>query len=224
MKRAERFPSACIAAILSLCLVLALCCAGCASPASQEVSTSASVDTGSGAAVEELPAQAEYEPPDPASRGKVHVRVPEGYTCSEYVEDMGPYTGREVELEAMSVGLGDAGSLQILVDDAGLFDWWYGGSIYGTTTVAEYVESATAAGRGSSWAADIGGHDGVVFIDGAADAGGEMAGQAFVFLDGTTISFSAVLPDGETAPDAYSAFFHAEEIERLLAEITISSE
>ena len=50
-----------------------------------------------------------------------------------------------------------------------------------------------------------------------------MAGRAFAFLDGVTVAISAVLPDGETAPDAYSAFFRTQEIGRLLAELTIVS-
>ena len=205
------------------CSLLALLVSGCASPAAQGVSTVASVDSGSGVAVEELPAQPEYNPPDPATRGKVHVRMPEGYACSEYMEDVEPYTGKEVELEATLVDLGDAGSLQILVDDAGFFDWWFSGSIYGTTTVAEYVEAANDA-YSSSWPVSVDGHDGVVLIQGSADAGGEMAGQAFVFLDGATIAISAMLPDGEIAPDAYSAFFRSQEVAELLDQLEISKD
>ena len=70
----------------------------------------------------------------------------------------------------------------------------------------------------------IGGADGVVFIDGSADAGSEMSGQAFVFLGGTTVAISAVLPDGETAPDAYSALFRSDKVASLLSELVLTAE
>ncbi len=206
------------------CALLFLTACGCTPPAAQSGSADGSAGNGSTAEVTELPTQPEYVPPDPATRGKVRVQVPEGYACSEYAEDMEPYGGEGVELDVMTVDLGDAGSLQVLMDDADFLDSWYGGSAYGTSTVAEYVENATAAGQGSSWPVSIGGHDGVVFIEGSTGAGDETAGSAFVFLDGATVAISAVLPDGEAAPDAYSKFFRSEEIERLLAELTISSE
>lgn len=140
------------------------------------------------------------------------------------MEDLEPYTGKEVELETILVDLGEAGSLQILVDDAGFFDWWFSGSIYGTSTVAEYVDAANEA-YSSSWPISVDGHTGVVLIQGSADEGGEMSGQAFVFLDEATIAFSAIMPTGETpAADAYSQFFQLKEVADLLENLTISVE
>ena len=206
---------------VAICALFALAVSGCA-PASTQGEPAQS-SSGS-ARIEELPSQPEYIPPDPASRGKVHVQVPDGYKFSGYMEDIEPYTGKKVELEATLVDLGDVGSLQIIVDDAGFFDWYYSGSAYGTSTVYEYVERAVAAGQGSSWPVKIGGAYGVVFIDGSADAGGEMSGQAFVFLDGATVAISAVLPDGETAPDAYSALFRSDKVASLLSELVLTAE
>ena len=218
---ASALSTCCLAAI---CALLAFTISGCASSSVQSWPKQSSGGSGDPVEIEELPSQPEYSPPDSATRGKVHVRVPEGYASSGYREDMEPYTGEKVELDATLVDMGDAGKLQILVDDAGVFDSWYGGSAYGTAAVAEYVEAATAAGQGSSWAANIGGHEGVVFIDGTAGVGGETAGSAFAFLDGATVAISAVLPDGETAPDAYSAFFRSSEVTVLIDQLEISED
>lgn len=219
MKPDKNILAVAFAAVLLLCIAAAC---GCTSAASQGERADSPAATGSETNIEELPAQAEYVPPDPASRGRVHVLVPEGYECSEYLEDVEPYTGKEVELEATLVDLGEAGSLQILVDDAGFFDWWFSGSMYGTSTAAEYVDAANEA-YSSSWPISVDGYDGVVLIQGTADEGGEMSGQAFVFLDEATIAFSAVPPEGKaSSANAYSQFFRSKEVVDLLDRLTIS--
>ena len=208
--------------LTAACSLLAVTLASCASSDEQRAPAGGSPDASTGAQIIELPAQPEYEPPDPASRGRVRVQVPEGYACSEYMEDMEPYTGKEVELEAMLVDLGEAGSLQILLDDAGFFDWWFSGSIYGTSTVAEYVDAANEA-YSSSWPISVDGHDGTVLIQGSADEGGEKSGQAFVFLDEATIAFSLIMPASEApSANAYSQLFRSEEVVDLLGRLTIS--
>ena len=173
--------------------------------------------------IEELPAPGEFTPSDLENRGRVHVRVPEGYEHSEGLEDVEPYAGKQLELETVTVDLGEKGSLRITVDDVGFFDWWYGGSMYGTASVAEYVESAAAAGHGSSWPISVGGHDATVLVQGSATEGGETSGDAFVFLDGATVALSAVLPDGKAREvDAYSRFFSSPEVRNLLDSVSIS--
>lgn len=220
MKPDKNVAAVAFAAALLLCIAAAC---GCASAASQGERADSPAATSSETDIEELPARSEYVPPDPASRGRVHVQVPEGYAFSEYMEDMEPYTGKEVELEAVLVDLGEAGSLQILVDDAGFFDWWFSGSIYGTSTVAEYVDAANEA-YSSSWPISVGGYDGAVLIQGSAGEGGEMSGQAFVFLDEATVALSAIPPEGEASPaNAYSEFFRSKEVVDLLGRLTISA-
>lgn len=219
MKHDKSFVATCFAASLLLCLATTCGCAS-STPRGEPANNPAAND--SEAEIEQLPAQSEYVLPDPASRGRVRVQVPEGYACSEYMEDMEPYTGKEVELEAMLVDLGEAGSLQILLDDAGFFDWWFSGSIYGTSTVAEYVDTANEA-YSSSWPISVDGHDGIVLIQGSADEGGEKSGQAFVFLDEATIAFSLIMPASEApSANAYSQFFRSEEVVDLLGRLTIS--
>ena len=39
-----------------------------------------------------------------------------------------------------------------------------------------------------------------------------------------TLAISAVLPDGEAAPDAYSALFHSQEVVNLLSCLTVTVE
>lgn len=216
------FKASCLAAA---CMLLVLLVSACASPAMQEGATSASVVNGSGTTIEELPAQAEYQPPDSASRGKVHVQVPEGYECSEYLEDVEPYTGKALKLEAMAVDMGEAGSLHIIVDDAGFLDWYYSGSMYGTATTAGYVDAAKEESFNSSWRVSVGGHDATVLIQGSAAEGWEISGDAFVFLDGATVVLSAVPPEGEApSANAYSEFFRADEVIDLLDSLVISVE
>ena len=113
--RSSVFRACCLTLAGSL---LAVALAGCAPSGGQGKPASGSPGSSAGAEITELPAQPEYDPPDLASRGKVHVRVPEGYTSGEYIEDIEPYTGKEVELEATLVDLGDAGSLNILAKKA----------------------------------------------------------------------------------------------------------
>ena len=210
--------------LTAACSLLAVTLASCAPSDEQRAPAGGSPGESTGAQIIELPAQPEYEPPDLASRGKVHVQVPNRYSFREYMEDLEPYTGKEVELETILVDLGEAGSLQILVDDAGFFDWWFSGSIYGTSTVAEYVDAANEA-YSSSWPISVDGHAGVVLIQGSADEGGEMSGQAFVFLDEATIAFSAIMPTDEIpAADAYSQFFQSKDVADLLENLTISVE
>ncbi len=215
------FVSACCVA--AACALLALSVFGCASTASQGGQADSLTAIGGEGEIEGLPTQAEYAPPDPASRGKVHVQVPEGYECSDHTEVFKPQNSEEVEVEGVLVNLGDMEWLLILVDDAGFFDWWYGGSMYGTATAAEYVDAAKDERFNSSWPISVDGHDGIVLITGSAAEGGEMSGDAFVFLDEATISFSAVLPIVETpAADAYSRFFQSEEVVGLLSRLTIT--
>ena len=217
---ARRIACAAISAMAFLCLVLAC---GCASPNSERESTNRAAGIGSAAEIEELPVSGEFMPSDLENRGTVHVQVSEGYEYSKGLEDVEPYTGKQLELETVTVDLGGKGSLRITVDDVGFFDWWYSDSGYGTASVAEYVESATAAGHGLSWPISVGGRDGVVFVDGSAGAGGETSGQAFVFVNEATIGISAVLPDiVASAAGAYSAFFRSQEVAGLLSELEIS--
>ena len=220
MITAKRIVSVTIIAAALICLALAC---GCASPNAEGESTNSSAGAGSEMEIEELPAPGEFAPSNLENRGRVHVQAPEGYECSEGSEDVEPYTGKQLELETVTVDLGEKGSLRITVDDVGFFDWWYGGSMYGTATVAEYVESATAAGHGSSWPISVGGHDATVLVQGTAAEGGETSGDAFVFLDGATIALSAVLPDSKAAEaDAYSRFFSSPEVCSLLDRVSIS--
>ena len=199
--------------------------AGCdgGSPNADRESANSSAGVVSEMEIEELPAPGEFTPSNLENRGRVHVQVPDGYECSEGSEDVEPYTGKQLELETVTVDLGEKGSLRITVDDVGFFDWWYSGSMYGTASVAEYVESAAAAGHGSSWPISVGGHDATVLVQGSATEGGETSGDAFVFLDGATVALSAVLPDGKTAElDAYSRFFSSPEVCNLLDSVSIS--
>ena len=83
-------------------LLFSLAC-GCTPPAAQSGSADGVSSNGGTAEVTELPTQTEYVPPDPATRGKVHVQVSEGYECSEYAEDMEPYGGEGIEFEVMTV-------------------------------------------------------------------------------------------------------------------------
>jgi len=220
VKTAKRIvPATIIAAALTF---LALAC-GCASPNAERESTNSSSGVGSAIEIEELPAPGEFTPSNLENRGTVHVQVPEGYECSEGSEDVEPYAGKQLELETVTVDLGEKGSLRITVDDVGFFDWWYSGSMYGTASVAEYVESAAAAGHGSSWPISVGGHDATVLVQGSATEGGETSGDAFVFLDGATVALSAVLPDGKAREvDAYSRFFSSPEVRNLLGSVSIS--
>ena len=217
---ATRIARVAIWAMTFLCLALAC---GCAFPNAERESTNSPAGVVSQMEIEELPAPGEFTPSSLEDRGKVRVQVPGGYECSEGSEDVEPYTGKQLELETVTVDLGEEGSLRIIVDDVGFFDWWYSGSMYGAASVAEYVESATAAGHGSSWPISVGGHDATVLVQGSADEGGETSGDAFVFLDGATVALSAVLPDGKAAEiDAYSRFFNSPEVCDLLDSVSIS--
>ena len=217
---AKRIVSATIIAAALICLALSC---GCASPNAERESTNSSAGVGSAMGIEELPAPGEFTPSNLENRGRVHVQVPGGYKYSEGSENVEPYTGKQLELETVTVDLGEKGSLRITVDDVGFFDWWYSGSMYGTASVAEYVESAAATGHGSSWPISVGGHDATVLVQGSATEGGETSGDAFVFLDGATVALSAVLPDGKAREvDAYSRFFSSPEVRNLLGSVSIS--
>ena len=160
----------------------------------------------------------EYTEPDEDSRGKVSVSLPKGYECSESIEVYETADGTKIELPTTTVRIGDSGfDLQITVDNAGYLDWWCNGS------VVEYVEHAKAERLNSSWPINIDGREGVVLVQGSADAGGEISGDAFVFLDGATVWFSAVTVDDKVPEaDAYSKFFSSPEIRNLFDGLSLS--
>lgn len=206
-------------------LILLLCAAmvpGCASNiGGQDELRSEGTTTNKGSDIVEIAPQGsalEYTEPDEDSRGKVSVSLPKGYECSESAEVYETTNGTKIELPTTTVRIGDIGfDLQITVDDAGYLDWWCNGS------VVEYVERATAERLNSSWPINIDGREGVVLVQGSADAGGEISGDAFVFLDSATVWFSAVTVDGKVPEaDAYSKFFSSPEIRNLFDGISLS--
>lgn len=160
----------------------------------------------------------EYAAPDAGGRGRVSVSLPEEYERKESVEVYEVADGTQIELPTTTVLMGDAGfDLQITVDDAGYLDWWCNG------TVPAYVESAKTERSNSSWPISVDGREGVVLVQGSADAGGEVSGDAFVFLDGATVWFSAVLTDGRVPEaNAYSSFLNSSEVRNLLDSVSLS--
>jgi hypothetical protein len=160
----------------------------------------------------------EYTEPDADARGSVSVSLPKGYDHSESVEAYEAVEGTQIELSTMTVHIGDQGfDLQITVDDAGYLDWWCNGA------VVEYIEQASTEPLNSSWPICVDGREGVVLIQGSAYAGGEISGDAFVFLDGATIWFSAVAIEGKASEvNAYSNFFSSSEICDLFDRISLS--
>ena len=61
-----------------------------------------------------------------------------------------------------------------------------------------------------------------MLVQGFADADGEISGEAFVFLDGATVLFSAIPVDGKAPEaDAYSNFFSSPEVCDLLDSVSL---
>lgn len=160
----------------------------------------------------------EYAAPDADSRGRVSVSLPKEYERRESVEAYETADGTQIELPTTTLRMGEAGfDLQVAVDDAGYLDWWCNGA------VAEYVERATAERLNSSWPISVDGREGAVLVQGSADAGREISGDAFVFLDGATVWFSAVPVDGAVPEaDAYSRFFSSPEVRDLFDSVSLS--
>lgn len=160
----------------------------------------------------------EYTAPDADDRGRVSVSLSKAYERSESVEVYETADGTIIELPTTTVRMGDGGfDLQITVDDAGYLDWWCNGS------VSEYAERAMAERFNSSWQINVDGREGIVLVQGSASSGGEISGEAFVFLDRATVWFSAVPIDGKVLEtDAYSRFFSSPEVRNLLDSVSIS--
>ena len=160
----------------------------------------------------------EYTAPDADNRGRVSVSLAKEHERSESVEVYETADGTKIELPTTTVRMGDGCfDLQITVDDAGYLDWWCDGSVF------EYVEHAMAERFNSSWQINVDGREGIVLVQGDANAGGEISGEAFVFLDRATVWFSAVPVDGKVLEaDAYSRFFSSPEVRDLLGSVFIS--
>ena len=64
-----------------------------------------------------------------------------------------------------------------------------------------------------------------MLVQGSADAGGEISGDAFVILDGATVWFNALPRDGKVLDaDSYSRFFRSKEMCNLFDSITLSEQ
>lgn len=202
-----------------LCVVIAAC--GASNIVDQGESRGGGMKESKGSEIVELTPQGsalEYVEPDAKNRGLVSVSLPQEYECSESVEVYKATDDAQIELPTTTVRLRDADfSLQITVDDAGYLDWWCNGA------VSEYIARAKAERFNSSWPISVDGREGVVLVQGSANAGGEISGDAFVFLDGTTVWFSAIPVDGEVPEaDAYSKFFRSTEVCNLLDSVSLS--
>lgn len=160
----------------------------------------------------------EYTAPDADDRGRVSVSLPKAYEYSESVEVYETTDGTKIELPTTTVRMGDGCfDLQITVDDAGYLDWWCNGS------VSEYVEHAMAEWFNSSWQINVDGRDGIVLVQGSANAGGAISGEAFVLLDRATVWFSAMPVDSKVMEaDAYSRFFSSLEVRDLFGSVSLS--
>lgn len=202
-----------------LCLVVT---AGCASSNVQGDGRDSAMNESTESEIIEIPAGEAYrENRTSGAEGHstVQVQVPDGYGCTEYEKTFEATDGKTVGLAAKRIDMDESGfSLEIIVDDAGYLDWWTGGSNF------EYVEKAKREHFNSSWTINVDGCDGTVLVQGAADEGGEISGDAFIFLDGATIWFSATPSDGK-APDAdaYSEFFRSKEVTSLFDRLVIST-
>lgn len=116
------------------------------------------------------------------SRGRISVSLPEEYESNESIGIFVVADDAQIELPTTTVQFNDASfDLQIPVDDAGYVDWWCNG------TVSKYVETAKVECLNSSWPISVDGCEGVVLVQGFADAGGEISGDAFVFHGDATI-------------------------------------
>lgn len=147
---------------------------------------------------------------------EVQVEIPDEYGAVTYEKAFETDNGTEVKLSAKKIKMAGLDlTLEIIVDDKGYLDWWSGGS------TAQYIESAEGEYYNSSWPISVDGHDGTVLIQGTAAEGGEMSGDAFVILDGATIWFSSFSDGAAAKEDAYSTFFHSEEMNNLLNDVKI---
>lgn len=222
MKRYKRGPAYLFTLIMMLSCNATI--AGCTSgDGEQSELRSSIVDESTAVEITEIPegGRLEYKAPDAESRGKVTISVPEWYEQSESEELFEATNGITVKLPTTVIDMGDASlCLRIVVDDSGYLDWWCGGSVSG------YIESSTKADySSSSWPINVDGREGTVLVQGSADAGGEISGDAFVILDGATVWFNALPRDGKVLDaDSYSRFFRSKEMCNLFDSITLSEQ
>lgn len=229
MKRYKRGPAYLFTLIMMLSCNATM--AGCTSGDGEQSELRSSIvderglimDESTAVEITEIPegGRLEYKAPDAESRGKVTISVPEWYEQSESEELFEATNGITVKLPTTAIDMGDAGlCLRIVVDDSGYLDWWCGGSVSG------YIESSTKADySSSSWPINVDGREGTVLVQGSADAGGEISGDAFVILDGVTVWFNALPRDGKVLDaDSYSRFFRSKEMCNLFDSITLSEQ
>ncbi len=173
--------------------------------------------------IKDIPADGsapEYTAPDPKSKSKVIVSVPKWCEHSDSTESFETTNGTTVNLETIAIQMDDSGfQLKIAIDDSGYLDWWSGGSL------SDYIETSKEEYFNSSWPISVDGREGIVLVQGSANSGGELSGDAFVTIDGTTVWFSAT-PSDDKAPaaNAYSEFFRSQKMCDLLDGISLSTQ